>query len=101
MGLFNINDEVYAQLIHLVYANFKKLEPKGRSRTYSTTMVKDYIITSLLPQLRALFISILALHVPTSMSSVKDYPLYLEKYTQPSKIKKSNQFPTQLSTLTS
>ena len=40
MGLFDVSNEVYPQLFCLLYANFEKVEPKGRSGTYCTIKVR-------------------------------------------------------------
>jgi len=45
MSLFDLSNEAYPQLIILFYANFEKVKPKGRIKTYYTTKVKVLIIT--------------------------------------------------------
>ena len=45
MGLLEVSDIVYPQLIRLCFSNFEKLEPKSRGTTCYTTKVKDTIIT--------------------------------------------------------
>ena len=45
IGLFEVGDVYYPSLVHLFYANFVQVVPKGRGRTFDTTQVKNVTIT--------------------------------------------------------
>ena len=97
MALFKLSDEVYPQLVRLVYANFEKVEPKRRGRTHYTTKVKDTIITLTTASIERISnLNPNPLKLPPLMSTSKARKPCLNKYAHASKIKESNQSNTAL-----
>jgi len=86
MGLFDVSNEVYPQLVRPFYASSEKVEYKGKGRTYYTIKVKDSIITLTTAFIGRIF------HVNHDLSKflslmleAKACNLYLDKYAYPSK----------------
>ena len=86
MSLFS--DKIYPQLVRRFYANFEKVEPRGKGGTYSTTKVKDTIITLTTATIERIFnLNLDPSTFPPLMSAAKAQKLLTEKYVHPSKIK--------------
>jgi len=97
MSLFNVNYEVYPQLVQLFCANFEKVEHEGKGTTYYKTKVKDNIVTFATTSIERIFyLNPHSSKFLLSMLTTKARKLCFEKYAHRSTIKKSNQFYTTL-----